>query len=44
MSHDRYFLDAVCNSIAELSFGRIEQYEGNYTRYLSSARRSWCAA
>ena len=34
VSHDRYFLDAVCNSIVELSFGRIEQYEGNYTRYL----------
>ena len=34
VSHDRYFLDAMCNSIAELSFGRIEQYEGNYTRYL----------
>ena len=34
VSHDRYFLDAVCNSIAELSFGKIEQYEGNYTRYL----------
>ena len=34
VSHDRYFLDAVCNSIAELSFGHIEQYEGNYTRYL----------
>ena len=34
VSHDRYFLDAVCNQIAELSFGKTEQYAGNYTRYL----------
>ena len=34
VSHDRYFLDSVCNQIAELSFGRTEQYTGNYTRYL----------
>lgn len=33
ISHDRYFLDAVCTDIAELLFGEIEQYEGNYTRY-----------
>ena len=33
VSHDRYLLDAVCTDIAELLFGRIEQYEGNYTRY-----------
>lgn len=33
VSHDRYFLDAVCTDIAELLFGEIEQYEGNYTRY-----------
>ena len=34
VSHDRYFLDAVCTDIAELIFGEIEQYEGNYSRYL----------
>lgn len=34
VSHDRYFLDAVCTGMAELSFGKVEQYEGNYTRYL----------
>ena len=33
VSHDRYFLDAVCTDIAELLFGEIEQYEGNYSRY-----------
>lgn len=34
VSHDRYFLDAVCNGMAELLLGRVEQYDGNYTRYL----------
>ncbi len=33
VSHDRYLLDAVCTDIAELLFGEIEQYEGNYSRY-----------
>ncbi len=33
VSHDRYFLDAVCTDVAEMFLGRIEQYEGNYTRY-----------
>lgn len=33
VSHDRYFLDAVCTDIAELFLGQIEQYEGNYSRY-----------
>ena len=34
ISHDRYFMDAVCTSIAELSFGVLEIYQGNYTRYM----------
>jgi ATP-binding cassette subfamily F protein 3 len=34
ISHDRYFLDAVCNTIVELSSGVAEQYEGDYSRFL----------
>ncbi|MDR0397239.1 MAG: ABC-F family ATP-binding cassette domain-containing protein [Oscillospiraceae bacterium] len=33
VSHDRYFLDAVCTDIAELMFGETELYYGNYTRF-----------
>jgi len=34
ISHDRYFLDHVCDCMAELLLGTVEQYNGNYTRYL----------
>ena len=34
VTHDRYFLDAVCNHIIELENGKIYNYAGNYTRYL----------
>ena len=34
VSHDRYFLDAICTGIAELLFGSIEMYHGNYTAYM----------
>ncbi len=34
VTHDRYFLDAVCNHIMELENGQIYNYTGNYTRYL----------
>jgi ATP-binding cassette subfamily F protein 3 len=33
ISHDRYFLDAVCNTIVELSSGVAEQYEGDYSDF-----------
>ncbi len=35
ISHDRYFMDAVCNRVGELLFGRVECYDGNYTSYNS---------
>ena len=34
VSHDRYFLDRMATSIAELSQGRIHFYAGNYSFYL----------
>lgn len=35
VAHDRYFLDKVVSRTIEMAFGRIEEYPGNYTRYLS---------
>ena len=33
ISHDRYFLDNVCNSIIEIEDGRNYIYNGNYSNY-----------
>ncbi|NLF29215.1 MAG: ABC-F family ATP-binding cassette domain-containing protein, partial [Clostridiales bacterium] len=33
ISHDRYFMNAVCDSMAELSMRHIVQYEGNYDQF-----------
>ena len=33
ISHDRYFLNSVCDCMAELSMRRLTQYEGNYDRF-----------
>ncbi|GAB3951065.1 ABC-F family ATP-binding cassette domain-containing protein [Spirosoma harenae] len=34
VSHDRYFLDRVCNQIAELDGGQLYTYKGNYAYFL----------
>ena len=34
VTHDRYFLDNVCNEIIELDQGNIYVYRGNYAAYL----------
>ena len=35
VAHDRYFLDKVVSRTIELSSGHIEEYPGNYTKYLA---------
>lgn len=35
ISHDRYFIDAVCNGIVELAFHTGERFSGNYSYYLN---------
>ena len=34
VAHDRYFLDKVVSRTIELAFGHIEEYPGNYSKYL----------
>jgi ATP-binding cassette subfamily F protein 3 len=34
ISHDRYFLDRVCNRIIEIENGRANTYSGNYSKFL----------
>ena len=34
VTHDRYFLDRVCNTIMEIDRGELFVYRGNYTEYL----------
>ena len=33
ISHDRYFLNSVCDCMAEISLRRLTQYEGNYDQF-----------
>jgi ATP-binding cassette subfamily F protein uup len=42
VTHDRYFLERVCNEIVELDNGTLYTYRGNYSEYLEkkSARLS----
>ncbi len=35
-THDRYFLDEICNHIVELQSGRFYLHKGNYSNYLES--------
>lgn len=36
VTHDRYFLERVCNEIIELDSGKLYKYKGNYSYYLQN--------
>lgn len=38
VSHDRHFLDTVCTSIADIDFGKIKLFTGNYTFWYESSQ------
>jgi ATP-binding cassette subfamily F protein 3 len=41
VSHDRYFLDNVVNTIWEMSRAGIDSYRGNYSAYLRQRQERW---
>ncbi|WP_300727551.1 ABC-F family ATP-binding cassette domain-containing protein [uncultured Rikenella sp.] len=44
VTHDRYFLDRVCNEILEIDDRRIYSYKGNYSYYLEKRQERIDAA
>ena len=38
VSHDRHFLDKVCTDIADIDYGKIQLYPGNYTFWMKSTQ------
>jgi ATPase subunit of ABC transporter with duplicated ATPase domains len=38
VSHDRHFLDAVCTHVADIDFGKINLFSGNYTFWYESSQ------
>jgi len=37
ISHDRHFLNSVCTHMADLDFGEIRMYPGNYDDYMTAS-------
>lgn len=38
VSHDRHFLDSVCTHVADIDFGKINLFSGNYTFWYESSQ------
>ncbi len=43
VTHDRYFLDRVCNDILEIDRKQVYQYKGNYNYYLEKKEERMAA-
>lgn len=42
VSHDRYFLNKVCTMIADIDYGKIQLYAGNYDFWYESSQLMIC--
>ncbi|WP_341676241.1 ABC-F family ATPase [Niveibacterium sp. SC-1] len=40
ISHDRHFLNQVCTHMADLDFGRIQTYPGNWDDYMEASQQA----
>lgn len=38
VSHDRHFLDTVCTHIADIDYGKVSQFTGNYSFWYESSQ------
>lgn len=41
VSHDRMFLDNICNVIYSIEFGELKRYQGNYSKYLKQREEEY---
>ena len=40
ISHDRHFLNSVCTNMADLDYGEINMFPGNYDEYMTAATQA----
>ncbi|MBD3756299.1 MAG: ATP-binding cassette domain-containing protein, partial [Gammaproteobacteria bacterium] len=40
ISHDRHFLNSVCTHMADLDYGQLRLYPGNYDEYMTAATQA----
>lgn len=40
ISHDRHFLNSVCTHMADLDYGQIQLYPGNYDEYMLASAQA----
>ncbi|MCE2570441.1 ABC-F family ATPase [Motilimonas eburnea] len=40
ISHDRHFLNSVCTHMADLDYGEVRLYHGNYDEYMTAATQA----
>jgi len=40
ISHDRHFLNTVCSHMADLDYGKLQVFPGNYDEYMTAAEQA----